>query len=116
MRSQSSAQVSRVLFHSPAGNSNSWAGNVASRNRATACAPYSFPTCESVITDSHVGKLYGAQAVARLRDATLPAQLFEFPAGEWNKTRETWALLCDRMRSEERRVGKECRSRWSPYH
>src|SRR6266480_2132712 len=23
----------------------------------------------------------------------------------------TWA-----MRSEERRVGKECRSRWSPYH
>ena len=24
-------------------------------------------------------------------------------------------LLAD-MRSEERRVGKECRSRWSPYH
>ena len=24
---------------------------------------------------------------------------------------------CDRVcRSEERRVGKECRSRWSPYH
>src|SRR3712207_8843477 len=22
----------------------------------------------------------------------------------------------DAMRSEERRVGKECRSRWSPYH
>ena len=22
----------------------------------------------------------------------------------------------DRIRSEERRVGKECRSRWSPYH
>ena len=22
----------------------------------------------------------------------------------------------DRRRSEERRVGKECRSRWSPYH
>ena len=22
----------------------------------------------------------------------------------------------DRGRSEERRVGKECRSRWSPYH
>ena len=22
----------------------------------------------------------------------------------------------DNMRSEERRVGKECRSRWSPYH
>ena len=23
---------------------------------------------------------------------------------------------CGRSRSEERRVGKECRSRWSPYH
>ena len=22
----------------------------------------------------------------------------------------------ERIRSEERRVGKECRSRWSPYH
>ena len=22
----------------------------------------------------------------------------------------------DNVRSEERRVGKECRSRWSPYH
>src|SRR5258707_13848225 len=25
-------------------------------------------------------------------------------------------VLTDFMRSEERRVGKECRSRWSPYH
>ena len=25
-------------------------------------------------------------------------------------------LLALVMRSEERRVGKECRSRWSPYH
>src|SRR5438309_11314600 len=24
--------------------------------------------------------------------------------------------LVERLRSEERRVGKECRSRWSPYH
>ena len=26
------------------------------------------------------------------------------------------AVIKDGMRSEERRVGKECRSRWSPYH
>jgi len=26
------------------------------------------------------------------------------------------ALRIRRLRSEERRVGKECRSRWSPYH
>src|SRR5256885_8905297 len=25
-------------------------------------------------------------------------------------------MFCCAMRSEERRVGKECRSRWSPYH
>ena len=25
-------------------------------------------------------------------------------------------ILSNRSRSEERRVGKECRSRWSPYH
>ena len=25
-------------------------------------------------------------------------------------------LWCWKRRSEERRVGKECRSRWSPYH
>ena len=24
--------------------------------------------------------------------------------------------LTEQLRSEERRVGKECRSRWSPYH
>ena len=26
------------------------------------------------------------------------------------------AVVASRFRSEERRVGKECRSRWSPYH
>ena len=26
------------------------------------------------------------------------------------------ALNIEKARSEERRVGKECRSRWSPYH
>src|SRR2546426_6038866 len=34
---------------------------------------------------------------------------FEFPQG-WTVVKE------DAARSEERRVGKECRSRWSPYH
>src|SRR2546427_6642096 len=30
--------------------------------------------------------------------------------------RQDLADVSSRMRSEERRVGKECRSRWSPYH
>src|SRR2546422_6732713 len=29
---------------------------------------------------------------------------------------ELWPVDPVRNRSEERRVGKECRSRWSPYH
>ena len=34
------------------------------------------------------------------------------------KRKKPVAVLCetDAHRSEERRVGKECRSRWSPYH
>ena len=31
-------------------------------------------------------------------------------------TRNNLQTLSDAARSEERRVGKECRSRWSPYH
>src|SRR5256885_7401725 len=50
-----------------------------------------------VITDSHVAKLYGKQVMARFHDAKLQVESLEFPAGERNKTRETWALLSDRM-------------------
>src|SRR3989442_3127273 len=51
----------------------------------------------AVITDSHVAKLYGEKLVVRCHDAKLHVELFVFPAGEWNKTRETWASLSDRM-------------------
>ena len=30
--------------------------------------------------------------------------------------REIAEAIAELLRSEERRVGKECRSRWSPYH
>src|SRR5690349_22834278 len=33
-----------------------------------------------------------------------------------SSTRREAFILVSRPRSEERRVGKECRSRWSPYH
>ena len=35
---------------------------------------------------------------------------------EENEEKEYFSLKYDIIRSEERRVGKECRSRWSPYH
>ena len=36
---------------------------------------------------------------------------------DWGKKYHIWRMdWCLDERSEERRVGKECRSRWSPYH
>ena len=51
----------------------------------------------ALISDSHVQTLYGAAVVQSFRNAGLDVELFAFPAGEWNKTRETWAALSDRM-------------------
>ena len=47
------------------------------------------------------------QELARVLNADVPAVL-----ADWCKAHGALLLL----RSEERRVGKECRSRWSPYH
>ena len=44
---------------------------------------------------------------------------FEVALRRFKRTIEKTGLLTElraRERSEERRVGKECRSRWSPYH
>ena len=51
----------------------------------------------AVISDSHVGKIFGEDVVQRLSAIGYRAELFTFPAGEWNKTRDTWASLSDRM-------------------
>ena len=44
--------------------------------------------------------------------------VFDALGGPAESSRKLTKLLQDRdsERSEERRVGKECRSRWSPYH
>src|SRR3989449_5967498 len=52
------------------------------------------------------------------REAVLPLALHDH---DLLRTEHLWrrqadALGLDHCRSEERRVGKECRSRWSPYH
>lgn len=51
----------------------------------------------AVVTDSHVGALYGQRLAIACRAAGLSVELLSFPAGEWNKTRETWAALSDRL-------------------
>ena len=53
-----------------------------------------------------------AQALARARAAQIPARVINH-RGFTNK--QAFEATLD-ARSEERRVGKECRSRWSPYH
>src|SRR3712207_3095136 len=52
------------------------------------------------------------------KDKTYAAPLFvrvRFIVKETGEVREQDVFMGD-FRSEERRVGKECRSRWSPYH
>ena len=55
----------------------------------------------AVIGDSHTAQLYGATVLRALQDGGLDATLFSFPAGEWNKTRESWIALSDRMLEAE---------------
>ena len=63
--------------------------------------------------------LLSASSVFAASEDSLPSYLVE----KWGSLTETLSdalSLRDRQetaeRSEERRVGKECRSRWSPYH
>ena len=51
----------------------------------------------AIIADSGVAALYGQRALAAFEREGIPAQLFAFPAGEWNKTREEWGRLSDEM-------------------
>ena len=51
----------------------------------------------AIITDAHVGKLYGEAVLAEVAETGCQAELLTFPAGERSKNRETWAHLCDRM-------------------
>src|SRR3712207_3165788 len=55
-----------------------------------------------------------------LKIAFLPKQLnnpyFDVADGGGEKAVEEIGGEFSEVRSEERRVGKECRSRWSPYH
>ena len=41
----------------------------------------------------------------------IDSRMLRRPVADWDALRQRF-----RDRSEERRVGKECRSRWSPYH
>ena len=52
--------------------------------------------------------LMGAMATFATNDMLVKLTAQRYPLGE--------VITVRGIRSEERRVGKECRSRWSPYH
>src|SRR6266498_1770080 len=54
--------------------------------------------------------------LAQLFVSALPAIRRFGPSFLWTSTWDPVAEVYGAARSEERRVGKECRSRWSPYH
>ena len=88
-----------------------------------------------VVTTEDVWRHVGGALEAAL--AGVPHEVLNLPGGEEQKRLAPVEMLAERMvqlggdrsslviafgggivndRSEERRVGKECRSRWSPYH
>ena len=87
--------------------------------------------------DNGIVKIFGKETAEEIKelgddigvvldDINLPSDLKIFEVGKmcskifknWNQ--KTYDMYSDKfqllLRSEERRVGKECRSRWSPYH
>ena len=69
-----------------------------------------------------LGRAQGvAMAAALYKDIPIfeysPKKIKQSITGNGNASKEqVAAMLKNLFRSEERRVGKECRSRWSPYH
>src|SRR3712207_8138694 len=58
----------------------------------------------------------GHGGLALARDARPDLILLDLCLPGWDGFETIRQLKDDPLRSEERRVGKECRSRWSPYH
>ena len=66
---------------------------------------YEYTSREDILISLEYNNLSDEQAKALLKSRDVLSDVFK----DFEK-KET------RSRSEERRVGKECRSRWSPYH
>src|SRR5260370_15514273 len=76
-----------------------WSSDVCSSDLAKSCPTYAKvnPADAPVLTLALTSDTTSLRAMSDLADTILAQRLSQ-------------------LRSEERRVGKECRSRWSPYH
>ena len=65
-----------------------------------------------------LGKMTLRSLFGKPETVMYPLEKRDIPAGHRGTVEIDMAkcILCGICRSEERRVGKECRSRWSPYH
>src|SRR2546421_11783708 len=92
-------------------------------------ALFLFPACAKLYTvaafASTLSNLVEQRWVWPAALAVIASELTAAALLLWPRTVRTGALLASALllafaayalRSEERRVGKECRSRWSPYH
>src|SRR3712207_4660332 len=76
-----------------------------------------WPEAGGIFGEQERAALAWAEAVTRLGDRGVPDSAFEAAAAVFGEKRlADLPIAVGLMRSEERRVGKEGRSRWSPYH
>ena len=71
-------------------------------------------SCASVLT--HEGYDVTVSGKGRAAQELLAHRPFDITMLDWYMSDVPGRELLGVERSEERRVGKECRSRWSPYH
>jgi 3-dehydroquinate synthase len=60
---------------------------------AAACPAHRY----AIVADTQVAGLYGDRVLSSLAGEGLQGTLLKFPAGEWNKNRESWSDLTDGM-------------------
>src|SRR3712207_9005212 len=78
---------------------------------------WSSDVCSSDLGPGGGGVRGGAEDADAARRRFDAVGFEDFPDGGWCEfDGQGGEFAVDAARSEERRVGKECRSRWSPYH
>src|ERR1041385_2078747 len=109
-----SAQDERAFSHSVASREAN--AGVRTIVRRGGVFPRTKPRCATA--DWKAGCFFPHGSAQNMSRTILPGK--PYPQGAtWDGTGVNFSLYSEsatRVRSEERRVGKECRSRWSPYH